>query len=428
MLIRNALVIARPASEAPFFGWVRVRGNRIAALGEGEPPAEIGADATQVIDAKGRILIPGLVNAHAHSHSSLTRGSAEGMTLEPWLKAVIREQSQLTPEQARVSAYATYAEMLLSGTTAVMDMCVIPEVAREVAEAIGIRAVIAPYVADSMSFAPTLDRVQAMLASDAPGARVRTWVGMHDLESASDSLLQEGAALAREHGVGLHLHCSESKFWTDKTRARTGRSPVEQLEHLGVLFEGTHLAHCVWVNESDQRLMASRGASAAHCPHANLKLGSGISPVVAMRKAGVRVALATDGSKANNRLDMFDVMKFASLLAKGVAHDPTLLQPGEVLGMATATGASVLGIAAGEIVPGSLADLSLIAVDRFHLQPAVPETVVTNLVHAARGSDVDTVIVDGRVVVENGRLTRVDQDEILARHSAVGRELLKLGK
>ena len=108
--------------------------------------------------------------------------------------------------------------------------------------------------------------------------------------------------------------------------------------------------------------------------------------------------------------------------------DPTLLQPGEVLGMATATGASVLGIAAGEIVPGSLADLSLIAVDRFHLQPAVPETVVTNLVHAARGSDVDTVIVDGRVVVEDGRLTLVDQDEILAQHAAVGRELLKLGK
>ena len=104
MLIRNALVIARPASEAPFFGWVRVRGKRIAALGEGEPPADIGADATRVIDAKGRILIPGLVNSHAHSHSSLTRGSAEGMTLEPWLKAVIREQTQLTHEQARVSA------------------------------------------------------------------------------------------------------------------------------------------------------------------------------------------------------------------------------------------------------------------------------------------------------------------------------------
>lgn len=423
ILISNALVIARPGTDAPFFGWVKLRGARIEALGPGDAP---GAGDARPIDARGRILIPGLVNVHAHSHSSLTRGSVEGMTLDPWLAAVIREQSRLTPEQARVSAYATYAEMLLSGTTAVMDMCVIPEVAREVAQAIGIRAVIAPYVADTMSFAPKLERVAAMLESTAAGDRVRTWVGMHDLESASDDLIREGVALAKRHGVGLHLHCSESRFWTEKTRTRTGRSPVEQLEHLGALFEHTHLAHCVWVNERDRALMAQRGASAAHCPHANLKLGSGISPVAAMRAAGVRVALATDGAKANNRLDMFDVMKFASLLAKGIAHDPTLLQPREVLAMATAEGAAVLGVDAGEIAPGRLADLTLIAVDRFHLQPAVPETVVTNLVHAARGSDVDMVIVDGRVVVENGRLTLVDQDDIFAQHAATGRELLRM--
>ena len=428
LLIKNAIVVAQPDRAQPFLGWVRIRGTQIEAVGVGAPVEEAIGDEAEVIDARGGILIPGLVNTHAHSHSSLTRGSAEGMTLEPWLNALIREQAQLTPEQARVGAFATYAEMLLSGTTTALDMCISPEVAREAAEAIGIRAVIAPYVADSMRFAPTLERTEAMLASTAPNARVRTWVGLHDIESVSEGLLRRGASLARQYGVGLHLHCAESEFLTRKTLTRTGRSPVEELEHLDALFPGTHLAHCVWVNESDQQRMAARGASAAHCPHANLKLGSGIAPVAAMRTAGVRVALATDGAKANNRLDMFDVMKFASLLAKGTARDASVLQAGEVLAMASTTGASMLGIDAGEIAPGRLADLTLVGVDRFHLQPAVPETVVTNLVHAARGSDVSLVIVDGRIVVREGRLTLVDQDQLLARHAAVGRKLLALGQ
>jgi 5-methylthioadenosine/S-adenosylhomocysteine deaminase len=153
-------------------------------------------------------------------------------------------------------------------------------------------------------------------------------------------------------------------------------------------------------------------------------VASGIAPVAAMRKAGVRVSLATDGAKANNRLDMFDVMKFASLLAKGVALDPTALPPAEVLAMATREGAVALGIDAGEIAAGRLADLTLVAADRFHMQPAVPQTVVTNLVHAARGADVDAVIVNGKLLVEHGRLVSLDQDELLAHAAATGRALL----
>ncbi len=419
-LICNVLVVARPAREAPFFGWVKLRGDRIEALGAGQAPEAPGA---KLVEGRGRILMPGLVNTHAHSHSSLTRGSAEGMTLEPWLQAIMREQSQLTPEQAYVGALATYAEALLSGTTAIMDMSLMPEVARDAAEQIGIRAVLAPYVADSMSFAPSLGRTAAMLR-EKKADRIRVWVGLHDLESCSDGRIREGVALAREHAVGVHLHCAESRSGTERTRQRTGRSPVEHLEHLGALSAKTHLAHCVWVDESDVKLMSARGASVAHCPHANLKLGSGIAPVAAMRAAGVRVALGTDGAKANNRLDMFDVMKFASLIAKGAALDVSVLPPAEVLAMATEEGATVLGLEAGVIEPGRRADLTLIAVDRFHLQPALPSTVITNLVHAARGSDVDMVWVDGRAVVENGRLTLLDQDDLLARYTAVGRELL----
>ena len=421
LLIRNALVVARPGNgEMPFFGWVRIRGKLIKEVGKGDALVDFGE---RVIDAHGGALIPGFANTHAHSHSSLTRGSAEGMTLEVWIAAIIREQARLTPEQAYLGALATYAEALLSGTTTVVDMCLFPEAARRAAEEIGIRAVIAPYVADTMGFAPTLAQTERWLASSKDG-RVRFWVGLHDLESVSDERIVEGVALARAYGVGMHMHCAESKFWTDKTQNRTGRSPFAHLEHLGALEVPMHLAHCVWAGEADQALMSVHGTTVAHCPHANLKLGSGIAPVAAMRRAGVTVALATDGAKANNRLDLFDVMKFASLLPKGMGCDPTLLQPDEVLGMATVAGAKALGLAGGAIEPGKAADLTLVSVDHFHLQPAVPETIVTNLVHAARGSDVDTVIVDGEVVVERGRLTRCDQAVILDELKRIGRKLL----
>lgn len=411
LLVRDALVVA----EAPFHGWVAVEGERIRDMGPGEPPA---GGYEKVVDARGGALLPGLVNTHAHSHSSLTRGSAEGMSLEPWIAAIVREQRQLTREQAYVGALATYAEALLSGTTAVLDMCLIPEAALRAAAEIGIRAVIAPYVADSMPFAPTLKQTETLLSQG------NVWVGLHDLESCSDAQIREGVALARERGVGVHLHCAESRFSTERTSARTGRTPIEHLDHLGVFEARTHLAHCVWASDSDAALLARRGASVAHCPHANLKLGSGIAPVPALRGQGVRVALATDGAKANNRLDMFDVMKFASLLPKGVARDPAVLPAADVLAMATREGAGVLGLEAGCIAPGRLADLVLLAADRFHLQPAEPDTIVTNLVHAARGGDVDMVMVGGRVVVEGARLQTLDQEALLARYIATGKALL----
>lgn len=412
MLIDNALVVPG-GGAAPFHGWVLIEGDRVSAIGAGAAP-----QAVESIDARGGALMSGLVNTHAHSHSSLTRGSAEGMALEAWIQAIIREQRRLTPEQAYVGALATYAEALLSGTTTILDMCLFPEAALRAARDIGIRAIVAPYVADSMPFAPTLAMTRELM----PAGNV--WVGLHDLESCSDAQIRQGIELALEKGVGVHLHCAESRAWTERTRARTGRSPFEHLEQLGAFAGRTHLAHCVWPSPSDCELLARSGASVAHCPHANLKLGSGVAPVAAMRASGVRVALATDGAKANNRLDMFDVMKFASLLHKGVAHDPSVLKAEAVLAMATEAGAAALDIGTGRIAPGELADLTLVSTDCFHLQPAVPETIVTNLVHAARGSDVNMVMVGGRIVVQGARLVSMDQDELLARHAATGRSLL----
>jgi 5-methylthioadenosine/S-adenosylhomocysteine deaminase len=425
LLVRDAwLVPTGPGAPAPFRGWLRTRGNRIACLGPGTPPDE---HADRVIDGRDRVVIPGLINAHAHSHSSLTRGSAEGLPLEDWLRVIEAEQRQLTEEQAYQAALATYCEMLQGGTTTVVDMCLFPRAALRAARETGIRATVVPYVADAKPFTPPLEAAEGLreeLPTD--DGRVRLWVGLHDLESCSDAQVAAAARLAERLGVGLHLHCAETAAAVERTLLRTGRRPVAQLAHLGALGPRTLLAHCVWVDADDRRLLAAAGSGVVHCPQANLKLGSGIAPVPELLAAAVPVALGSDGAKANNGLDLFETMKFASLLQKGVRRDPAVLTPAAVLGMATHSGAALLGIDAGRLAPGRLADLTLVRLDRFHLQPAAPETLATNLVHAARGADVDLVLVDGEIVVEGGAACRVDAAAIRARAAAIGASFLGL--
>ncbi len=420
--IRDVLV-APGTGEAPFHGWVEIQGESIAAVGRGTDSSTGGQH--RVIDGGGAALLPGFVNTHAHSHSSLTRGSAEGVPLEAWLAVIENEQAQLTDEQAYVGALATYAEALLSGTTTILDMCLRPEPAMAAARDIGIRAVIVPYVADEKPFAPSLARNAELLAAMQADARVRVWVGVHDLESCSDATIRAAAELARKHRVGLHLHCSESRHSVERTRSRTGRTPVAQLNALNALGERTLLAHCVWLTDEDRALLASTGTHVAHCPHANLKLASGIAPVPDLCARGINVTLATDGAKANNRLDMFDVMKFASLLHKGVSGDAGVLPPERVLAMATSAGAGALDVAVGTIEPGRKADLVLLRLDALHLQPGVSETLLTNLVHAARGSDVEMAMVNGRVVVKDGRLADARWADLAGRMRQAGLALLR---
>ena len=425
IVIRNALILAEPVSRQPFFGQVEIRDGRIAAVVAGERRS----DADEVIDADGCALLPGFVNTHAHSHSSLTRGSAEGVALDEWLAVIESEQSRLTEEQLYIGALATYAEALLSGTTAIMDMCLFPRAAYRAAREIGIRAVIAPYVADTKPFTPSLAETASLLEQAAgDDDRLRVFVGLHDLESCTDGQIREGVALAHRFATGLHLHCSETERQVERTRSRTGRTPVAQLAVLEALGNRTVLAHCVWVDDDDRRLLAETGTHVAHCPHANLKLGSGVAPVVDLLRGGINVSLATDGAKANNRLDPFDVMKFASLLQKGVLRDPAVLPPGEILDMSTRCGAAALGIPAGAIAPGLAADVILVRFDSFHTQPMAPGSAATNLVHAARGSDVTMTMVAGEVLIRDGRLASKRWAWLFEEARNVGLELIAGGE
>jgi 5-methylthioadenosine/S-adenosylhomocysteine deaminase len=259
-IFRDVLVVP-PAGEQPFAGWVAVADATIAAVGRGSP--EPRADQ-RVIEGDGAALLPGFVNTHAHSHSSLTRGSAEGLPLERWLAVIEKEQARLTDEQAHIGALATYAEALLSGTTTIVDMCLRPEPAMAAAREIGIRAVVVPYVADTKPFAPSLRDNARLLEAGARDGRVQLWVGVHDLESCSDDCIRAAGELARKHHTGLHLHCAETRASVDRTVSRVGRTPVAQLHALAALSERTLLAHCVWLSEEDRALIAAAGAHVAH--------------------------------------------------------------------------------------------------------------------------------------------------------------------
>ncbi len=425
ILIKNAWLISNAARHPhPFRGWLTVQGNHIAALGEGDNPATEGVD--EIMDGEGCALLPGLCNLHAHSHSSLTRGSAEGLSLQNWLQRIEREQTYLTEEQAYIGALGTYAEALLSGTTCLVDMCLFPEAAVQAAQKIGIRATIVPYIADTKPFTPTLERVEDLISEKGKvnSERIKVWCGLHDLESCSDDQIRQVVRLAEAYRVGIHMHCAETIMMVDKTLARTSKRPVFQLEALGVLGPTTLLAHCVWVNAEERLLLAKTNTNVTHCPHANLKLGSGVAPVPEMLASGVKVGLGTDGAKANNRLDMFDVMKFASLIHRGTHLDATLLPSENVFSMASRVGYQVLGWQGGTLEPGNLADLTMVQLSSFHLQPATPDTIVANLVYAARGSDVTMVMANGSLLVKNGRITTVDNEALLQQFSHLGQQLL----
>ncbi len=424
LCIRDVLIVpGGVGAPLPYYGWVEVRDGKFADMGQGSPKREFSGEG---IEGNGDVLLPGLMNLHAHSHSSLTRGSAEGASLEDWLTMVEREQQILTEEDAYTGALATYAEAVLSGTTTILDMCLKPRAAIAAARDIGIRAIIAPYAADTKPFSPPLELTEELLqATSNQTDPVQVWVGLHDLESCSDDQIQVAAALAKKYGTGLHMHCSESRFSVEATRGRTGRTPIQQLGELCALTDRTLLAHCVWADEADQRLLRENGTHVTHCPHANLKLGSGFAPVPAMLEQGINVCLGTDGAKANNRLDMFDVMKFASLLHKGIKQDPRVLPANVVLDMATHGAAKAIhNPFLGLIAPGMTADFITIRTDDYHLLPMVPDTVVTNLVHAVRGSDASLVFVNGRMIARDGELVSKQGGGLLGRYRQTGLDLL----
>ncbi len=397
-------------------GAVAVSGGRIAEIGPAS--ALKGRSFARRLDAGGGIVMPGLVNCHTHAAMTCFRGLADDLPLETWLNEhIFPAEARLDEEMVYWGALLACAEMIRSGTTCFCDMYLFEDAVARAARQAGMRAVVGEVLYDFPSpnygpleagFAYTRD----MAARWRDDPLISVAVEPHSPYLCSEALLKEAAGLAEEADLLLVLHLSETRGEVENSIARRGVSPVAHLARLGVLSSRLLACHCVWVSRKDIETLAAFDVKVAHNPESNMKLASGIAPVPEMIEAGLCVGFGTDGCASNNDLDLFSEMDTAAKLHKVNTLDPTVLDAGRVLKMATVDGAAALGLGemTGSLTPGKRADLVVVDTRRPHLVPMYHP--VSHLVYAVRGGDVASTVIDGRVVMEDRKLLTLDLAQI----------------
>ena len=370
--------------------FVAVEGTQITYVGTQRPQGSFEEE----IDGEGGVLMPGFVNAHTHVPMTAMRGYGDGNNLQDWLHNYIFPVEARWDDRAiRCCTDLGLAEMIASGVTCIADMYGhSPAIAQEVAAA-GISANLSVGgVQFTDDFNPDTHndcRVQRELTEQWHGyndGQILVDASVHGEYTSHQQLWRWMAGYAREHGLGMHVHISETRSEHEECLARHGKTPIQVLNDYGVWDGRAIAAHCVWTTPEDWAVMAEKGISAIHNPMSNLKLGSGIAPVPAMKKAGVNVCLGTDGVSSNNCTDFFGDLKIAAILHNGAGCDPLALLPMDALRMATCDGARALGRRTGVIAPGYTADLILVDFSHLNLTPC--HSVISNLAYAAHGSDV----------------------------------------
>jgi 5-methylthioadenosine/S-adenosylhomocysteine deaminase len=434
VLIRNATILTLNDRLDIVEGAVAVRDGRILSVG-----SELAGPFDTVIDAAGGYLLPGFIQTHVHLCQTLFRGRADDMPLLEWLRTRVWPlEAAHSAATLRVAARLASAELLMTGTTCALTMETVhdTDVVFEELERSGLRAMVGKCMMDSDDEAPPRLREETRRSIDeslalrkrwngAAGGRLRAAFAPRFAVSCSRGLLEAVAALSAREEMLVHTHASESRDEVEVVRRLSGG--YSNLEYLAVTGLATpHLctAHCVWATESEQALVAERGVKVLHCPGSNLKLGSGIAPVIDMRARGISVSLGADGAACNNRLDMFDEMRLATTL-QAVRYGPGALTARDAVWMATREGARAVGLTEeiGSIEPGKRADLIIIDRDRPHLAPDADPW--STIVYAARGSDVRLTMVDGEVLVRDFRPTRFDPADVAADAKSAAAELVR---
>jgi 5-methylthioadenosine/S-adenosylhomocysteine deaminase len=402
-------------------GAVAVRDGAIVAVG---PASEITAEftATETLDATGGLVLPGLVNTHAHLAMNLFRGTADDVSLEEFLERLLTAELALLDAAAvAVGVEAALAESVRGGVTTALDMYWFPEAASEVAARVGFRLLNGPSFIDvtdpeGRDFDARLAWAEELLAArrDAdPDGPV--WVMPHSAYMLSREQLQRIMQLAARFGARVHVHAAESPGEDDAVRARHDARPLPALGAAGVLGPGTVVAHAVQLDDADIALLADTGTAVAHCPVSNLNLGCGIAPLPALLEAGVPVGIGTDGAVSGGALDMFAGIRMAALLHKGVTRDPRTVGAERAVRMATADGAAVLGLAdrVGSLTVGRRADVIVCNLDGLHVAPN--EDPWSAIAYGLTAADVRHTVVDGRVLMRDRMLTTIDEGSVLDR-------------
>jgi len=407
LLIRGGYVVTVDPEDHSFYGDVAIANCTIVALGP-----NLDVKATNTIDAVGCAVMPGFVNCHMHE--TLDRGVFEDLPFTTWLNDFARPKDMaLLPEDIRASAFLNQAEMILNGTTTFIDIFRFPDEAAAIAEVSGLRAIFSPQLMDDpLGSGESFDTSLAFIErwKDRVPGRIQTWFGPHAMYSCTEPTLRQVGKVAREIGVGIHIHLAETPFEVRWVAAHSGgKTPAEHLDNLIGLDSDVLAAHCIEMTASDINLLARTGVGAAHCPTSNAKLGNGIAKVVEMQMGGVKVGLGTDSNMTNNNLDMFEELRMASLVQKQQLRDPSVMSSAQSLRLATQGSADALGMGqlVGSIELGKQADVIVVDLSAPHMRPIVDfgrTNTVEQLVWSANGSDVRDTIVDGKVLMRNRRI------------------------
>lgn len=438
MIFKNATIITvDPDRRVIQDGAIAVEGSRIAGVGKREEILKQFHEDKEHVDLKGKVVIPGLINTHVHQSQALIRGCADDMALIEWLMdRVWVLQGNFDEDDGRLSAELCILEMLKSGTTAFVETMLAGRygfdgIARAV-ESSGIRAALSKIVMDVTKYAEESEgsmykgMVEEREASfqealdmhdkweGKADGRIQVWFGPRPPGGTSSDLLKEMMDVASQRGMGVDIHLAEVKEDVEYMRNSFNMTPIEYCESVNMVGPRVLLIHCVQLQSDDIIRLAKTGTHVTHNPVCNAKLASGIAPIAEMLKAGVNVGLGTDGGPSNNSYDMINDMRWASYLQKVKLDDETAMPVEAVMEMATINGAKVLGWEdqIGSIEVGKQADFVALDMNKPHLTPA-PDPVST-IVCAANGSDVDTVVIAGKIVVEGRKVLTMDEDRILA--------------
>ena len=403
-------------------GAVAIRGERILAAG---PKSEIerSYQASQRLDRPDAILAPGLIDTHTHAAMSLLRGIADDLRLQEWLEHYIfpAEARNVTPDFVRWGTRLGCLEMLLSGTTTYTDMYYFEDVVAEATKEAGMRGVLGETIIgfpspDAKTPQDALAFTERFLSRFHDDPLIVPAVAPHAIYTNSDETLQACRALANRHGAPLVIHLSETRRENEECFARRKATPTQALDALGVFNGRTVAAHAVWVDESDLAILKARGVGLAHCPSSNMKLASGVAPVTRMLALDLAVGLGPDGpAGSNNDFNMFEEMDLAAKLQKVFTGDPRNLPAGAAVEMATIRGARALGMEKeiGSLEPGKRADLISIRLDRPNAVPLY--NVYSQMVYALKGSDVEDVMVNGKLLVKGGEALTLNAAQIEAK-------------
>ena len=415
-------------------GAIAVSDRKIAAVG---PEAEITNKfgALKTISGEGKVAFPGLVNTHTHAAMVSFRGLADDLPLKIWLEEHIwpAEGRWLSPEFVGDAVELACLEMLMSGITVYNDMYFFGDAIAKATKKIGMRAVVGVGILDFPSKSANTTEEYFANAENF----IMKWVNdelivpniaPHAPYTCSPENMMRAKKVAEQYDVPLHVHLSETQWEVEEIKKRYGKTPIALLDSVGFLDERVLAAHCVWPTDEEIGILADRKVGVSHCIESNLKLASGIAPVARMLKAGVKVTFGTDGAASNNDLNILSEMSTAAKVHKAISGDPTALTAKQAMLMATRWGAEALGLGSmtGSIEAGKAADIVLAGINKPHLTPLYD--IYSHIVYSMHAADIETVLVNGKVVIENRKLTTADEAEIMARAAEWGRKIKEADK